>query len=91
MAVFRVVTSTTFFAYIFLDWINDSIKDAYRVKALRARKDFRGRLYAWFDGAQGWILVAIIGFIVACLAFFVDVTENVLFDYKEGYCTSELL
>lgn len=44
-----------------------------------------------FDSAQGWILVAIIGFIVACVAFFVDVTENVLFDYKDGYCTSMLL
>ncbi|KAL7271479.1 hypothetical protein RUND412_005763 [Rhizina undulata] len=70
------------------DWINDAIKDAYRVKALRARKDLRGRLWAWFDGAEGWILVAIIGFITACIAFFVDVTENVLFDFKHGYCTS---
>ncbi|KAF8534785.1 chloride channel [Trichophaea hybrida] len=69
------------------DWINDAIKDAYRVKALRARQDVRGRLYAWFDGAQGWILVAIIGFIAACVAYFVDVTENVLFDYKDGYCS----
>jgi chloride channel 3/4/5 len=74
-----------------LDWINDSIKDAYRVKALRARKDFRGRLFAILDGGQGWVLVAIIGFVTACIAFFVDVTENVLFDFKEGYCTSESL
>ncbi|CAZ85392.1 unnamed protein product [Tuber melanosporum] len=70
------------------DWINDSIKDAHRVRALRARKDFRGRVYAWFDGAQGWVLVAIIGFVTASIAFFIDVTENVLFDYKEGYCTN---
>ncbi|KAI5848225.1 chloride channel [Tricharina praecox] len=70
------------------DWINDAIKDAYRVKALRARQDIRGKLWAWFDGAQGWILVAIIGFLTACVAFFVDVTENVLFDYKDGYCTN---
>jgi hypothetical protein len=75
-------------AHTSLDWINDAIKDAYRVKALRARKDIRGRLHAWFDGAQGWVLVAIIGFLAACVAFFVDVTENVLFDYKDGYCTS---
>lgn len=70
------------------DWINDAIKDAYRVKSLRARRDIRGKLYAWFDGAQGWVLVAIIGFLAACVAFFVDVTENVLFDYKDGYCTN---
>jgi chloride channel 3/4/5 len=70
------------------DWVHDSIADAYRVKALRSRKDLRGRLSAWFDGAQGWILVAIIGIITAIVAYIVNVTENVLFDWKQGYCTS---
>ncbi|KAF2794627.1 voltage-gated protein/chloride channel-like protein [Melanomma pulvis-pyrius CBS 109.77] len=69
------------------DWVHDSIADAYRVKALRSRKDIRGRLAAWFDGAQGWILVAIIGILTAMVAYFVNVTESTLFDYKQGYCT----
>lgn len=69
------------------DWVHDSIADAFRVRDLRARKDWRGRLYAWFDGAQGWILVAIIGFLTACIAYFVNVTETSIFDIKEGYCT----
>lgn len=69
------------------DWVHDSIADAFRLRDLRSRKDFRGRLYAWFDGAQGWILVAIIGCITACLAYFITVTENSIFDLKEGYCT----
>lgn len=68
------------------DWVHDSIADAFRVKALRSRKDIRGRLWAWFDGMQGWLLVAIIGFITASIAYFVDVTEAAIFDYKEGYC-----
>ena len=68
------------------DWVHDSIADAFRVRDLRSRKDIRGRLYAWFDGAQGWILVAIIGFITACLAYFVNVSETAIFDVKEGYC-----
>ena len=68
------------------DWVHDSIADAFRVRELRSRKDIRGRLYAWFDGAQGWILVAIIGFITACLAYFVNVSETAIFDVKEGYC-----
>ena len=68
------------------DWVHDSIADAFRVRDLRARKDLRGRLYAWFDGAQGWILVAIIGFIVACIAYFVNVSETSVFDLKEGFC-----
>jgi chloride channel 3/4/5 len=68
------------------DWVHDSIADAYRVKALRSRKDIRGKIQAWFDGAQGWILVAIIGCITATIAYFVNVTESTLFDYKSGYC-----
>lgn len=68
------------------DWVHDSIADAFRVRDLRARKDIRGRLYAWFDGAQGWLLVAIIGFITACIAHFVNVSETSFFDLKEGFC-----
>ncbi|KAF1972353.1 chloride channel protein 3 [Bimuria novae-zelandiae CBS 107.79] len=70
------------------DWVHDSIADAYRVKALRSRKDIRGRIAAWFDGAQGWILVAIIGVLTAVVAYFVNITENTLYDWKQGYCTS---
>ena len=68
------------------DWVHDSIADAFRVRDLRARKDLRGRMYAWFDGAQGWMLVALIGCITACIAYFVNVTESSVFDIKEGHC-----
>lgn len=71
------------------DWVHDNIADAYRVKALRTRKDIRGRLLAWFDGAQGWILVAIIGVLTAVCAYFVNTTETTMFDWKEGYCTKK--
>lgn len=70
------------------DWVHDNIADAYRVKALRSRKDIRGRLAAWFDGAQGWILVAIIGVLTAVCAYVVNTTETILFDLKQGHCTS---
>jgi chloride channel 3/4/5 len=71
------------------DWVHDNIADAYRVKALRSRKDLRGRLAAWFDGAQGWILVAIIGVLTAICAYFVNTTESTIFDLKQGYCTKK--
>lgn len=70
------------------DWVHDSIADAYRVKALRSRRDIRGRIAAWFDGAQGWILVAIIGILTACIAYLVNTAETTLFDWKQGYCTT---
>ncbi|KAL6705474.1 hypothetical protein ACN47E_006739 [Coniothyrium glycines] len=70
------------------DWVHDNIADAYRVKALRNRKDVKGRLAAWFDGAQGWVLVALIGVLTAICAYLVNTTETMLFDLKQGYCKS---
>jgi hypothetical protein len=69
------------------DWVHDSIADAYRLKALRSRKDLRGRLYAFFDGSQGWILSALVGCITATIAYLVDISEPPVFDLKEGYCS----
>ncbi|WEW57816.1 hypothetical protein PRK78_003283 [Emydomyces testavorans] len=69
------------------DWVHDTIADGIRLRELRNRKDIRGRFLAWADGAQGWILVAVIGVITACFAYFVDVTERALYDLKEGFCT----
>lgn len=69
------------------DWVHDSIADAHRLKALRNRKDIRGRIEAFFDGAQGWVLSALVGFLAACVAYAVDVSEAVVFDWKDGYCS----
>ncbi|KAL1837481.1 hypothetical protein VTJ49DRAFT_3742 [Mycothermus thermophilus] len=68
------------------DWVHDSIADAYRVKALRSRKDFWGRVYVLWDSSQGWILSALVGFIVAVIAYVVNVGEATVFDFKDGYC-----
>src|SRR5262245_47722216 len=72
--------------FISTDWVHDSIADAYRVKELRSRKDFWGRVYVLFDGAQGWILSALVGFIIACVAYVVNVSEVTVFDFKYGFC-----
>ena len=53
---------------------------------MQKRRDLRGRLWLWFDSAQGWILVALIGCCVAFVAYFVDITESAIFDLKEGHC-----
>ncbi|KAG9237011.1 chloride channel [Amylocarpus encephaloides] len=68
------------------DWVHDSIADAYRIKALRSRTDIRGRIQAAFDGAQGWILSALVGCLTAVLAYTVDISEAPFFDWKDGYC-----
>ncbi|KAH7002001.1 chloride channel [Ilyonectria destructans] len=69
------------------DWVHDAIADSYRVKQLRSRKDVWGRIRIIFDGAQGWILSALSGCIVALMAYTVDVAEASVFDFKDGYCT----
>ena len=68
------------------DWLHDTIADSQRVKRLRSRKDFWGRLWVALDGAQGWLLSAVVGVIVALVAYTVNVTEAIVFDYKDGYC-----
>lgn len=68
------------------DWVHDSVQDAYRVKALRSRTDLRGRIKAFFDGGQGWVLSALVGFITAVIAYVVDVSEAPVYDWKDGYC-----
>lgn len=70
------------------DWVHDSIADGARLRQLRRRKDIRGRVLAWLDGLQGWILVALVGCITASIAYFVDITEDAIFDVKQGYCTT---
>lgn len=71
------------------DWVQDGIADAFRLKELRSRKDFRGRINALFDAAQGWILVALIGCFTAGVAYIVDTTEAAVFDWKTGYCSTK--
>ncbi|KAG5963514.1 hypothetical protein E4U58_003547 [Claviceps cyperi] len=68
------------------DWVHDAIADSHRVKALRSRKDFWGRVRVALDGSQGWILSALCGFVVALIAYVVDVAEVMVFDFKDGYC-----
>lgn len=69
------------------DWVHDTIADSHRIKALRSKKGWWPRLQVTFDGAQGWILSALSGFIIAVMAYTVDVTESTIFDLKDGYCS----
>lgn len=39
-----------------------------------------------FDGGQGWLLSALCGFVVAIIAYMVNVSESTVFDFKDGFC-----
>jgi chloride channel 3/4/5 len=71
-----------------IDWLHDTIKDSLRFSMLRKRKSLRGRLWLTFDKSLGWIIVTIVGFLTAVVAFLIVRTEQLLFDAKEGYCIS---
>ncbi|KAH9485429.1 H(+)/Cl(-) exchange transporter 5 [Psilocybe cubensis] len=69
-----------------IDWLHDAIKDSARFSKLRRRQSIRSRLRLAFDKSLGWIIVTIVGFLTAIVAFLVVRSEQLLFDMKEGYC-----
>ncbi|KAK5244865.1 hypothetical protein LTR16_007466, partial [Cryomyces antarcticus] len=73
--------------YTTIDWLHDLVKDSYRMRFIHSRKGLRYSLYTIFDDCSGWIAVAIIGTLTACVAFLVDIAEATVSDWKLGYCT----
>jgi chloride channel 3/4/5 len=68
------------------DWIHDHIKEKLRLRKLRSMHGVRGHLKNLFDGAQAWILVTIIGLVVAIIAWLIDIIQELLTDWKDGFC-----
>lgn len=48
----------------------------------------RGRLVNTQDRLSGWVIVTLVGFFTACIAYCIITSERWLFDVKEGYCTT---
>lgn len=71
-----------------IDWLHDTIKDSVRFARLRRGKSIRSRIRLAFDKSLGWIIVTIVGFFTAIVAFLVVRAEQWLFDVKQGYCTT---
>lgn len=85
-----------------IDWLHDAvhflsslrcntlillqIKDISRLRRLRRRKSWRGRLVILLDRFSGWFIVSAIGFLSALVAFLIVRSESWLFDLKEGHC-----
>ncbi|KAK9465509.1 chloride channel [Lipomyces arxii] len=74
-----------------IDWVHDFIKESFRVKRLRDLPGIRGRLIRARDASQGWILISVIGSVVACIAYLIDAAEQRLFDWRSGYCSTNWL
>ncbi|KAF2093067.1 hypothetical protein NA57DRAFT_49222 [Rhizodiscina lignyota] len=74
--------------YTTIDWLHDLVKESYRFRAIHHGKGLRNVIISAFDSCSGWIAVAIIGTLTACVAFVVDVAVATVSDWKEGYCLS---
>ncbi|CAE7227768.1 unnamed protein product [Rhizoctonia solani] len=70
-----------------IDWLHDAIKDSARTLRIRRRNSTRGKLLNLVDRSIGWIIVTIVGFLTAVVAFLIIRSEQWLFDIKEGYCS----
>lgn len=71
-----------------IDWVHDAIKDSVRFSKLRRGKSIRSHLRLAFDKSLGWIIVTIVGFLTAVIAFLVVRSEQWFFDAKYGYCAT---
>jgi chloride channel 3/4/5 len=69
-----------------IDWLHDAIKDSARFARLRKRPSLRARIRLLLDRGLGWLIVTVVGFLTAVVAFFVIRSEQWLFDLKEGFC-----
>lgn len=79
-------------SYTSIDWLHDTIKDSLRFSSLRHRRrqSWRSRIRLMLDKSMGWVIVTIVGFLTAVVAFLVVRSEQWLFDLKEGYCTTSV-
>lgn len=71
-----------------IDWLHDAIKDSVRFSKLRKHKSIRSRIRLIFDKSLGWLVVTIVGFLTAIVAFLIIRSEQWLFDTKDGYCAN---
>ncbi|KAF7964616.1 hypothetical protein HWV62_4894 [Athelia sp. TMB] len=72
-----------------IDWLHDAIKDSVRFARLRRGKSLRSKIRLIADKSIGWVIVTLVGFLTAVVAFLVVRAEQWFFDSKEGYCRTD--
>lgn len=71
-----------------IDWPRDAVMDSSRRKALQLLGGIRGKLTRMTDAIQGWVLITIVGFSFALIAYLIDHSEAYLSDLRHGYCAT---
>lgn len=70
-----------------VDWVHETLEEYERKGELYAQRGLRGQMARLFDAAQGWLLITIVAFAFALIAYTIDRCEPVLSDWREGYCS----
>ena len=76
--------------YTTIDWLHDLVKDSFRRQAIFGEKGIRKHFSIAWECSQGWVAVALIGILTACVAFLVDIAEATVNDWKLGYCSTNV-
>ncbi|KAI1491684.1 chloride channel [Biscogniauxia mediterranea] len=80
-----------------IDWVQDAAQERLRRKTRRRRTagrfdhgrvSWRYRLWEYYDAAQGWIVVTLVGAAIGLNAALLNIITEWLSDIKLGYCTS---
>ncbi|KAF5672053.1 chloride channel protein [Fusarium heterosporum] len=77
--------------YHVIDRLQDLVKDSQKRDAFTSRRGIRSKAAKVWDESQGWIAAFTIGLLTACVASFVDVSVETVADWKDGYCTTNIL
>jgi hypothetical protein len=79
------------------DWVQDAAREQARRKVRRRQAagiyergtpDWRYRLWASYDAAQGWVVVTLVGTAIGLNAAILSIVTEWLSDIKMGYCTT---
>ncbi|KAM0443353.1 hypothetical protein ACHAQK_003716 [Fusarium lateritium] len=85
--------STPYNDYHTIDWLQDLVKDGQtcKISNLNSRRGIRYRIVEIWDTSQGWFAAFFIGLLTASVAAVVDVSVEIVADWKDGYCTNNVL
>ncbi|KAM0344829.1 hypothetical protein ACHAPU_007211 [Fusarium lateritium] len=78
-------------AYHVIDRLQDLVKDVHQRSSFTPRRGIRSKAAKMWDESQGWVAAFTIGLLTACVAALVDVSVETLADWKDGYCTANIL
>lgn len=77
--------------FTLIDWVYDNQKLSALKSNLKSTKGLRGKITRITELMKDWLLVAVVAFVFAVIAYVIDKCEFLLVDLRRGYCSSNWL